>query len=116
MDMKRRLARGVSVLAIALAAGHLVQNMKSEPQAVAATEARPTSIQPVAAGPEKPVSRPVIASTGGAGTELAALTGVCAFGCPNACPCCCPRTNGACTNCACANRPCRRAGRLRRDP
>lgn len=74
MDMKRRLARGVSVLAVALAAGHLVQNMTQEPQAVMATEALPTSIQPVAAGPEKATPKPAIASTMGAETELAALT------------------------------------------
>lgn len=63
MDMKRRAARGIAVLAIALAAGHLVQNMGRDraPKQVASTEAanKPTKIETVAAGPEvvKPAVR-----------------------------------------------------------
>jgi hypothetical protein len=56
MDMKRRAARGIAVLAIALAAGHLVQNMGRDraPKQVASAEVanKPTKIEPVAAGPE----------------------------------------------------------------
>ena len=56
MDMKRRAARGVAVLAVALAAGHLVQSIGKAraPQAVASAEfvKKPTKVEPVAAGPE----------------------------------------------------------------
>jgi hypothetical protein len=31
MDIKRKAARGIAVLAVALAAGHLVQNMSAAP-------------------------------------------------------------------------------------
>lgn len=63
MDMKRRAARGIAVLAIALAAGHLVQNMGREraPMQVAAAEmtGKPTKVETVAAGPEavKPATK-----------------------------------------------------------
>lgn len=50
MEMKRRLARGVSVLAVALAAGHLVQTMNKEQALADSTEPQPEQIQQVAAG------------------------------------------------------------------
>lgn len=54
--MKRRAARGIAVLAIALAAGHLVQNMGRDrtPQKAATAEAQnqPTKVETVAAGPD----------------------------------------------------------------
>lgn len=68
MDMKRRLARGVAVLAIALAAGHLVQNMGRDrgqkPAAVASAEKKPAKVETVAAGPEviKPATAGVTAA------------------------------------------------------
>ncbi|MES2665673.1 MAG: hypothetical protein V4712_06200 [Pseudomonadota bacterium] len=48
--MKRRLARGVAVLAVALAAGHLVQTMNKEKALAAAAEPQPEQIEQVAAG------------------------------------------------------------------
>lgn len=56
MDIKRKAARGIAVIAIALAAGHLVQNMgeKKRPPAVASAGLvqKPLNIETVAAGPE----------------------------------------------------------------
>ena len=56
MDVKRKAARGVAVLAVALAAGHLVQSMGDKPapnrQALAQLEKTPSKVQTVAAGPE----------------------------------------------------------------
>lgn len=57
MDIKRRAARGVAVLAVALAAGHLVQTMGDtpapKPVASAALEKKPVMVETVAAGPEQ---------------------------------------------------------------
>ena len=54
MDIKRRAARGIAVLAVALAAGHLVQNMgeRKAPKPVASAELqqKPTRVETVAAG------------------------------------------------------------------
>lgn len=56
MDIKRKAARGIAVLAVALAAGHLVQNMgdKPAPKPVASADLaiKPAKVTPVAAGPE----------------------------------------------------------------
>ena len=56
MDVKRKAARGIAVLAVALAAGHLVQNMgeKSAAKPVASAELtkKPVKVETVAAGPE----------------------------------------------------------------
>ena len=56
MDMKRRAARGIAVLAVALAAGHLVQNMgekgAAKPAASAELAKTPVKVETVAAGPE----------------------------------------------------------------
>lgn len=56
MDMKRKAARGIAVLAVALAAGHLVQNMGDKPAAAPVASAnlavKPAQITPVAAGPD----------------------------------------------------------------
>lgn len=56
MDMKRRAARGVAVLAVALAAGHLVQSMGKTPVpkqvASAALTQKPIRVETVAAGPK----------------------------------------------------------------
>lgn len=56
MDIKRSAARGIAVLAVALAAGHLVQSMgdKPAPKPVASVELakKPVQVQTVAAGPE----------------------------------------------------------------
>ncbi len=56
MDMKRRAARGVAVLAVALAAGHLVQSMgaKPAPKPVASAELaqKPIKVESVSAGPK----------------------------------------------------------------
>lgn len=58
MDIKRKAIRGVAVLAVALAAGHLVQSMgnKSAPKPVATAELvrKPAKVETVAAGPEAP--------------------------------------------------------------
>jgi hypothetical protein len=55
MDIKRKAARGIAVLAVALGAGHLVQNMgeKKAPKAVASAELaqKPVKVETVAAGP-----------------------------------------------------------------
>ncbi len=68
MDKKRKVIRGVAVLAVALAAGHLVQNMGNSPapKPVASAEltVKPVKVETVAAGPEMapsgtaPVSQP----------------------------------------------------------
>jgi hypothetical protein len=56
MDMKRKAARGIAVLAVALAAGHLVQNMgdkKASPaKASAELAVKPAKVETIAAGPE----------------------------------------------------------------
>lgn len=56
MDIKRKAARGIAVVAVALAAGHLVQNMGDKPQAKPAASAelaqKPVNVETVAAGPE----------------------------------------------------------------
>lgn len=56
MDMKRRAARGIAVLAVALAAGHLVQNMGNKPMpkpvASADLSQKPAKVETVAAGPK----------------------------------------------------------------
>jgi hypothetical protein len=56
MDVKRKAARVIAVLAVALAAGHLAQNMGNKPAAKPAASAelakQPTKIETVAAGPE----------------------------------------------------------------
>jgi hypothetical protein len=56
MDIKRKAARGIAVLAVALAAGHLVQNMSAAPapKPVASAELTktPVKVETVAAGPE----------------------------------------------------------------
>lgn len=55
MDMKRKAARGIAVVAVALAAGHLVQSMgdKPTPRPTASAEltTRPAKVETVAAGP-----------------------------------------------------------------
>lgn len=60
MEMKRRAARGIAVLAVALAAGHLVQNMGEKKAAPARASAelavKPSKVETVAAGPEAAVS------------------------------------------------------------
>lgn len=65
MDIKRKAARGIAVLAVALAAGHLVQTMgekkAAKPVASAELAIKPTQIEPVAAGPE--VAKPVAAAS-----------------------------------------------------
>lgn len=66
MDIKRKASRGIAVLAIALAAGHLVQNMGQKgqpaPKPVASAElkTKPAKVAPVAAGPE--VAKPAVAA------------------------------------------------------
>lgn len=77
MEMKRRLARGVAVLSVALAAGHLVQTMNKN-KAIAAQEPLPSQIEQVAAGPESvvppvPVALPAPAAPA---VKTAALTDV----------------------------------------
>ena len=56
MEMKRRAARGIAVLAVALAAGHLVQNMGEKKAAPAKASAelavKPSKVETVAAGPD----------------------------------------------------------------
>ncbi len=56
MDIKTKATRGIAVLAVAFAAGHLVQSMgdKKAPAPMAAAELaqKPTKVQTVAAGPE----------------------------------------------------------------
>ena len=56
MDIKRKAARGIAVLAVALAAGHLVQTMSAAPvpKPVASAELTktPVKVETVAAGPE----------------------------------------------------------------
>ena len=56
MDIKRKAARGIAVLAVALAAGHLVQNMSAAPapKPVASAELTktPVKVETVAVGPE----------------------------------------------------------------
>ena len=65
MDVKRKAARGIAVLAVALAAGHLVQNMghkpAPKPMASAQLAQKPTKVETVAAGPASPapVSEPM---------------------------------------------------------
>lgn len=67
METKRRVARAVAVVAVALAAGHLVQNATSDN---GSGRARPGNIIPVAAGPGEtgsapaaPVAAPVVPPT-----------------------------------------------------
>lgn len=56
MEMKRKAARGIAVLAVALAAGHLVQSMGEKKAAPARASAeltvKPSKVETVAAGPE----------------------------------------------------------------
>ena len=52
MDVKRKAARVIAVLAVALAAGDLAQNMGNKPAASAELAKEPTKIETVAAGPE----------------------------------------------------------------
>ncbi len=59
LEWKRRIARVVAVLSVALAAGHLVQNKAAQDQARHTLEATPEAIEPVAAGPETIKPRPV---------------------------------------------------------
>lgn len=63
MDVKRKAARGIAVLAVALAAGHLVQNMgdknmadkgAAKPVASAELVKKPVKVETVAAGPAVP--------------------------------------------------------------
>lgn len=61
VEWKRRIARVVAVLSIALAAGHLVQTKAAQDQARQSLEQRPQAIEPVAAGPETTAPRPVAA-------------------------------------------------------
>ena len=61
LEWKRRIARVVAVLSVALAAGHLVQNKAAQDRARHTLEATPEAIQPVAAGPETIKPRPVVA-------------------------------------------------------
>jgi len=58
----RRLARGVAILAVALAAGHLVQTITSEQQSIATKADLPTQIVQVSAGPEAVLQPPTLAS------------------------------------------------------
>ncbi len=65
MDMKRRLARAVSVLAVAILLGHFVQTVSANKtaQATPATPASdPKIIVPVAAGPQAAVTPAISAS------------------------------------------------------
>lgn len=65
MDIKRRAARGVAVLAVALAAGHLVQTMGEtpapKPAASAGLAQKPVKVETVAAGPQAapPAAQPM---------------------------------------------------------
>jgi hypothetical protein len=59
LEWKRRIARVVAVLSIALAAGHLVQTKAAKDQARHSLEQRPEAIEQVAAGPETSAPRPV---------------------------------------------------------
>lgn len=56
MNMKRRVLRAGAVLAVAIAAGHLVQTMSAEREAAlaeaASSAAMPENLEPVSAGPE----------------------------------------------------------------
>ncbi len=56
MDLKRKAARGIAVLAVALGAGHLVQTMANKSPSptdlASAAEKRPQNVVPLAAGPE----------------------------------------------------------------
>lgn len=60
MDIKRKAARGIAVIAVALAAGHLVQSIgnkpatkpASKPLASAELTVKPSNLQSVAAGPK----------------------------------------------------------------
>ncbi len=61
LEWKRRIARVVAVLSVALAAGHLVQTKAAQEQARHSLEATPEAIEPVAAGPETTRPRPVSA-------------------------------------------------------
>jgi hypothetical protein len=61
LEWKRRIARVVAVLSVALAAGHLVQTKAAQEQARHSLEATPEAIEPVAAGPETTKPRPVTA-------------------------------------------------------
>lgn len=61
LEWKRRIARVVAVLSVALAAGHLVQTKAAQEQARHSLEATPEAIEPVAAGPETTKPRPVAA-------------------------------------------------------
>lgn len=67
MDIKRRIARVVAILAVALGAGHFVQNFgdeKAPPKRQASSELtdKPVKVEQVAAGPEAPKA-PALAST-----------------------------------------------------
>lgn len=68
MDIKRKAARGIAVLAVALAAGHLVQNMGDKPAVAKVASAdlaiKPAQVTPVAAGPDAVVetAKPVEAA------------------------------------------------------
>lgn len=59
VDWKRRIARVVAVLSIALAAGHLVQTKAQHDQQRHSLDHVPEAIEPVAAGPEATLPRPV---------------------------------------------------------
>lgn len=70
MDIKRRAARVIAILAVALGAGHFVQNMGKDappaPKRVASTlEEKPANVEPVVAGPETPAA-PALAVTAAA--------------------------------------------------
>lgn len=62
MDIKRKAARGIAVLAVALAAGHLVQNMGErktpKPAASAELQQKPVKVETVAAGADAVLPAP----------------------------------------------------------
>lgn len=76
MDIKRTATRGVAILAVALAAGHLVQTMatkKAAERAMAQAEVAPKEIVPLAAGAEATVKMATLPMVTAAEIDLAAL-------------------------------------------
>lgn len=72
MDVKRRVFRAGAVLAVALAAGHLVQSLKHGSPVAARNAAQSGASDPLSAKPALPVS----ASLSGAADPLADVTGI----------------------------------------
>lgn len=74
MLMIRRLARGIAVLAVALAAGHLVQTMTAEQQAAMNADTRPKQVEQVSAGAEAVAPQPLVLPDASAAPTPAAPT------------------------------------------